>query len=468
MTKWLPIGFLEALRKTIETIAHLGTEMVSLSESTGRFAATDLISKVDSPSINASLKDGYAVKSEDVISASELNPIRLTLAGSSAAGDMNSCSLNSGEAFRILTGAKLPDGADAVLAEEFVEVENKSSHHVSVTSSLNKCSIDNNPNLIKTTIVAKNVAEIGRNILPKGSDVKAGECIVKKNQLLTPGFAGLLAAAGFSEIPVFKQPRVAIIATGDEVVAPGQPLPDGKLYASNMVTLSAFCHGYGMKTMTITAKDSENEIKNSLNCAMESADAVITSGGAWTGDRDMVAKILLDMGWKQIFHRIRIGPGKAVGFGMLKEKPIFILPGGPPSNLMGFLQIALPGLMRLAGHPFPGLQTKMVRLASDLHGRDIDWTQFVFGVVEYNAMTNVLLQTNSNSQKYKPDNINNYVSQLPVFHSLRQKGRLQSMAEATAIAIIPEGETFIAAGTAIQVQIISSLNSGCGRINDNL
>lgn len=406
MTKWLPIGFDEALTKTISTVVPLGIEMISLSESPGRISAADLVSKVDSPSIDASLKDGYAVKSTDIVGADHKKPVNLILAGSAAAGDMKSSSLKNGEAFRILTGAKLPDGADAVLAEEFVDVKND------------------------TTIAAKNIAEAGRNILPKGSDVRVGQAVVKKNQMLTPGFAGLLAAAGFSEIPVFKQPCVAIVATGDEVVAPGKPLPEGKLYASNMVTLSAFCHNYGMKTITVTAKDSADDIKNTIVQVLGNADAIITSGGAWTGDRDLVAKILLDMGWKQEFHRIRIGPGKAVGFGLLKEKPVFILPGGPPSNLMGFLQIALPGLMKLSNHPFPGLQKKVVRLASDISGRDIDWTQFIFGFVVQDG------------------------SDLPVFHSLRQKGRLQSMAEATAIAAIPEGESLILAGSTINVQIL--------------
>jgi len=408
MAKWLPIGFDEAFKKTIETIIPLGTEMVSLPESPGRIAATDMLSRVDSPSINASLKDGYAVKSEDTLFADDKNPVRLAITGSAAAGeDMKGSSVvKSGEAFRILTGAELPDGADAVLAEEFVDLKNE------------------------TTIMAKKIAEKGRNILPKGSDVNVGQCIVKKNQLLTPGFAGLLAAAGFSRIQVFRQPCVAIIATGDEVVLPGQPLPDGKLYASNMVTLSAFCHLYGMKSITVTAKDSADEIRKAITHATERADAIITSGGAWTGDRDLVAKILSDMGWKQMFHRIRIGPGKAVGFGILRDKPLFILPGGPPSNLIGFLEIALPGLMKLSGSPAPGLKQRAASLSSDLYGSDIDWTQFIFGYLEHNG------------------------SKTPIFHSLRQKGRLQSMAEATAIAAIPEGETFIAAGSTIQVQII--------------
>lgn len=406
MTKWLPIGFDEALQKTLDSIAPLGTEIVPLSKCPGRISAAELLSKVDSPSINASLKDGYAVKAADVAEADESNPVRLTVAGSAAAGDMKSYQLKRGEAFRILTGAKLPEGADAVLAEEFVDVESKA------------------------VVIAKKIAEVGRNILPKGSDVQTGQSIVKTNQMLTPGFAGLLAAAGFSEIEVFRQPSVAIIATGDEVVAPGLPLPEGKLYASNMVTLSAFCHNYGMKSTTVTAKDTVDDIREILNHAVDSADAIITSGGAWTGDRDLVAKILLDMGWSQLFHRIRIGPGKAVGFGILKGKPIFILPGGPPSNLMGFFQIALPGIMRLSGHPMPGLHKKMVRIASPLYGRDIDWTQFIFGFIENG-------------------------SEIPTFHSLRQKGRLQSMAQATAIATIPEGKTVIDEGETVAVQIIS-------------
>ncbi|MBF0112902.1 MAG: molybdopterin molybdotransferase MoeA [Desulfamplus sp.] len=412
MVKWLPIGFDEALKKTVEAIVPLGVEMVELSESTGRIAAQDLIAKVDSPSINASLKDGYAVKSEDLTFASENNPVKLKLKGYAAAGDKvedkeNFC-LKSGEACRILTGAKLPDGADAVLSEEYVDVQRSNNY---------------------STVIAKNVAEFGRNILPKGSDVKVGEPVVSANQFITAGFAGLLAASGFSQIPLFKQPIVSIIATGNEVIAPGLPLSEGKLYASNMVTLSAFCHDYGMKSLTFIVKDVEDEIRSTLKSALEVSDAIITSGGAWTGDRDMVAKILLSMGWKQIFHRIRIGPGKAVGFGILNQKPVFILPGGPPSNLMGFLQIALPGLMRLAGYPNPGLKTATVMLESELYGRDSDWTQFVFGVVTQSDV-------------------------MPIFQSLRQKGRLQAMAQANAIATIPEGKTLIASGEVIKVQIV--------------
>ena len=266
--------------------------------------------------------------------------------------------------------------------------------------------------------------------MPRGTDVKKGQCIAHKGDIIIPGLAGIIAASGFNDLSVFKQPRVAIIATGDEVVAPGNPLPQGKLYASNMVTLSAFCRQWGMETLLFIAKDDPREIRNVLEKAMEKSDAIITSGGAWTGDRDLVAKILLELGWKKAFHRIRIGPGKAVGFGMLDQIPVFILPGGPPSNLMGFLQIAFPGLRALAGYQRPGLPTMRAALASDLHGRDREWTQFVFGKIDLNGDT-------------------------PLFHSLGQKGRLQSMAKATAIASIPEGTTGISQGTMTDIQVLS-------------
>jgi molybdopterin molybdotransferase len=143
----------------------------------------------------------------------------------------------------------------------------------------------------------------------------------------------------------------------------------------------------------------------------------------------MVARILERLEWRQVYHRIRIGPGKAVGFGMLQEKPVFILPGGPPSNLMGFLQIALPGLLTLAGHRPAGLPVRPVRLATALNGRFADWTQFVYGEIED-----------------RDDG--------PVFHSLAWKSRLQSMALATAIVAIPEGEVHLAAGSVVNAQYL--------------
>jgi molybdopterin molybdotransferase len=240
---------------------------------------------------------------------------------------------------------------------------------------------------------------------------------------------GLMAAAGHHEISVVRSPTVAIMATGDEVVAPGRPLREGQLYASNMTTLAGWCRRYGMEVQLRVVRDEADALLAVLQDLSGASDAIVTSGGAWTGDRDLVALVLERMGWKQVFHRIRIGPGKAVGFGLLNDRPVFILPGGPPSNLMGFLQIALPGLLKLAGHRKTGLPTVHVRLESDLTGRFEDWTQFIFGAM------------------VKCD-------ELPVFCSLRNRSRLQSMAEAQAVVAIPEGRTVLTAGSVVEAQLL--------------
>jgi molybdopterin molybdotransferase len=405
MDKQLPIGLDEALRMTLECIDSLTVEDVSLLDALNRALATDVHARVDSPSVDASLKEGYAVMSRQVEGASKEHPVNLKLVGFQAAGGAEKVNVLPGTTVRVLTGAKIPPGADAVVAEEFVAAAEE-------------------------MITFFRDAEPGRNILPKSSDVASGKVVACRGTLLTPGLVGLLAAAGHNRLSVVRCPKVAIIATGDEVVAPGQPLPDGKLFASNITTLGGWCHRFGMQTHLAVVRDQAQEIGDALSRSAETADAIITSGGAWTGDRDLVAQILENLGWRQVFHRIRIGPGKAVGFGILRDKPVFILPGGPPSNLIGFLQIALPGLLKLAGHLYCRLPSINVRLASQLSGRTADWTQFIYGTLEQSA-------------------------DLPVFHALRGNSRLRSMAEAQAVVAIPEGTTVLSAGAVVAAQALA-------------
>ena len=143
----------------------------------------------------------------------------------------------------------------------------------------------------------------------------------------------------------------------------------------------------------------------------------------------MVASVLGSLGWEQVFHRIRIGPGKGVGFGMLGGKPVFVLPGGPPSNLMAFLQIALPGLQALSGDAHPGLPRIRARLGSDLVGGDRDWTDFFFGTLSLEG-------------------------EMVVFYPMMKRSRLSAVAGATAIGAIPEGEDSLHEGEVIGVQLI--------------
>lgn len=401
--KSLSLGLKEALRLTLDGIKPLPEEKVSLVDCVDRVVASDLYALVDSPSMDASLKDGYAVLCKEVTGATAEKPVRMRVLGTIGPGDERDIRFEPGSTIRVLTGARIPTWADAVVAEEFVKKRD-------------------NDVLIETGV------EPGKDILPRGSDVKSRECILRAGQQISPGMAGLLAAAGHNLVPVFKNPVVGIIGTGDEIVEPGKPLPEGKLYASNIVTLAGWCSEYQIKTQMTIVKDDYDAILSALKMMYNKTDAVITSGGAWTGDRDMVAEVLAELGWKQVFHRIRIGPGKAVGFGTLNKKPVFILPGGPSSNLMGFLQIALPGLLTLCGHVNPGLPGMTAKLASEIRGRDPDWTDFFYGTLEFNE-------------------------ELPTFFPLQKRSRLSSIADATAVASIPEGKNYLPAGSKVHAQL---------------
>lgn len=402
--KKVSLGLAEALRITLGQVRPLGVEEVGIFESTDRIAAADLRALVDSPTADSSLKDGYAVISGEVSGAAPENPVRLRLTDTMEAGGKAGLTLLPGTTIRVLTGARIPAGADAILSEEFARPEGND-------------------------ILALNCAEPGRNILSRGTDVECRSCIVRKGRKLSPGIVGLVAAAGHSRIPVYKNPVVAVIGTGDEIVAPGEPLDEGRLYASNILTTSAWCRRYGMKTVAAVVHDDVETLTRTFTALPGSADAIVTSGGAWTGDRDFVAGVFEGIGWKQHFHRIRIGPGKAVGFGMLGAKPVFILPGGPSSNLMGFVQIALPGLLALAGHADPGLPRAQARLAAGIEGRQRDWTNFFFGRLEEGET-------------------------IPVFHPLKESSRLRAIAEADAIAGIPEGTGALAEGAVVSVQLL--------------
>lgn len=398
------MGYQEALRLTLETIRPLGGDCVSLAECSDRIVAEDLCAQVYSPSIDSSMKDGYAIRSAEIQNATSKNKVNLKVIDMAAAGVPAQKTVTGGTAIRIQTGAKIPAGADAVLAEEFTTRQGD-------------------------ILTVFNNAHAGRNILPKGADVGEGELIATRGNRLYPGMIGMLAAAGYSQLPVYRQPSLAILATGDELVLPGQPLPAGKLYASNLEMLKAWCRRYGIRTSFSVLIDQPDIITNKIAEAIETHDAVVTSGGAWSGDRDFVAETLNTLGWKKIFHWIRIGPGKPVGFGMLNNKPVFLLPGGPPSNLTAFLQIALPGLLKLGGHSRPSLPSMPVKLGDELTCRHIDWTEFVYGTLipgdEYT-----------------------------IFKPLNLASRLKSIASAEGVIAIPEGVKSIPADAIISAQLL--------------
>ena len=399
------ISFKEALHLTLSNVHAGGAEILPLNQLIGKILSEDIFSKVDCPSTSSSRKDGYAVISKNLTEASEKTPVKLKIIGSHVAGDTSKLTLATGQAVRITTGAPLPRGCDAVISEEFCRLSGD-------------------------IIYAVNTADPGRNILEKGSDIRQGDAIAKKGVKLSPALIGLLASAGLDVAAVHKAPNVAVIATGDEVVAPGKPLPEGKLYASNMVELCAWLSNHDLSHTAELVKDHKEDIWSAITKQLSTADVLITSGGAWGSEKDLIIKVAEKLNWQGIFHRVRMGPGKPVGFGLLEKKPIFILPGGPPSNEMAFLQLTLPALLKMKGARPTAFPVARARLSETVRGH-IDWTDFIHARLEKKE------------------------GQL-VVHPAKMKSRLQSMARKEALIMIPENRKKISAGEIIEIQILDT------------
>ena len=397
------IGFKEALELTLANVTVGDTEVLPLDRLVGRTLATDVTARVDCPSVSTSRKDGYAVVSDDLALADENYPVRLDVLGHLTAGDRSMLKISRGQSVRVTTGAPLPDGANAVLSEEFCRQK-------------------------PGAIVAINTAEAGRNILRKGKDIRRKDTMAESGVTLNPARVGLLAAAGHSTAEVYRLPNVAVIATGDEVIPPGQPMRSGQLYASNMVQLCAWLSLLGLPYSMELVADKKEEIKMAIERHLPATEVFLTSGGAWGSERDLILEVVDDLQWKGIYHRVRMGPGKPVGFGLLNGNPIFCLPGGPSSNEMAFLQIALPALNKMQGRSPAVFPTAPASLAQSVSGKK-NWTDFIHARLEDQQGRTIV-------------------------HPARLKSALHSMACKEAIIIIPEDRDEIAAGEIINIQLL--------------
>ncbi|MFH0825308.1 MAG: molybdopterin molybdotransferase MoeA [Pseudomonadota bacterium] len=394
------IGFEQALNFALTGVSTLGPEFVPASELVGRVCARDVIALIDYPSADSSLKDGYAVVSQDVARAGRTNPVLLEVVGMLGAGDPCTLTVSSGTAVRVLSGATVPQGADAVLAEEFTEKG------------------------VPGRVTALGCAEPGRNILAEGSEVARGEILVQAGEMFTPGKVSLIVAGGIEGAYVFRRPIVGLLATGSEVLLPGRPPETGKLFASNLALQDAWLRSLSVTTIVRQAGDSFDTLTSTVESMLPECDILLTSGGAWKGDRDLIVKVLDGLGWDLVFHRVRLGPGKAVAMGFLRGKTIFCLPGGPPSNEAAFLLIALPAVFLSAGYEGSPFLRLAGTLTEDVGGQ-MDWTQVIHCTVERDGL----------SLRLTP---------------IRSAKRLGSMAEADGLVLVPEGVEHIPAGTTVE------------------
>jgi molybdopterin molybdotransferase len=400
------IGYEEAFNLVCSNLQPVGVEETSLDSCVGRVLSEDLVAMISYPSTNISLKDGFAVRSEEVSAASTDRPVCLKVIGSVFAGSGFEGEVKRGSAVKICSGAPMPQGSNAVVSGEFCR--EASADEVWICAD----------------------AEPERNVLRSGREVTAGSAIARRGEVLRPGCLGLAAAAGISQVRAYRQPRAALIGVGDEVISPGQRLLPNQLYASNLVTIGAWLTSFGVPYVWSVVKDNEKAIKTELLKHLPSVDIILTSGGAWGSERDLVVGTLHRLGWQKIFHNVRMGPGKGIAFGLLEGKPVFCLPGGPASNEIAFLQIALPGIFRMCGRKRHPLATVSARLTENVRGRHRAWTEFKDATLSF-------------------DFEGGYTVTL-----YRNRSRLQSIAYANCLVCIREGTESLSRGDIIPVQVL--------------
>ncbi len=315
----------EAQEIVLDSVSVSGIERVPLSESQNRVLAEDVAPRFDVPPQDNSSVDGYAVIATDTSGASEEAPHRLEVLEEIPAGTVPSAHVVPGKSSRIMTGAFLPGGADAV-----VMVENTRQHAEGVE-------------ILKAV-------KPGQNVRYRGEDVKQGQRVLFAGAEIGPGEIGLLAAFQRSQVAVRRRPAVAILSTGDEVVEIDERLVPGKIVNSNSYSLAALVRECNGRPVNLgIARDSEAEIAKAIRSAL-SADIVLSTGGVSVGDYDYVKKVLEDLGADMRFWRVKMKPGKPLAYGLLQGKPFFGLPGNPVSCMVSFLLFARPAMRKMMGY----------------------------------------------------------------------------------------------------------------------
>ncbi len=314
------IPFDEALAKVLSAFQPLEAEQIPLDAGLGRVLAEDVVSRVTQPPADVSSMDGYAVRAADV----ENTPAILRVVGESAAGGGFEGSVGPGEAARIFTGAPVPAGADAVVMQE-----NTTRDGDAVT-------------------ILEGVGP-GNFIRAAGLDFKAGVPLIAKGKVLSARDIGLSAAMNVPWLQVRRRPRVAVMATGDELVMPGEPLGPAQIVSSNSVALAAYIRALGGEPVDLgIARDDEGSLRTMLAGA-RGADLLVTIGGASVGDHDLVGKVLGDKGLDLGFYKVAMRPGKPLIFGTLGDVPVLGLPGNPVSAGVTAILFLRPAMRRMLG-----------------------------------------------------------------------------------------------------------------------
>ena len=409
----------EALERIISTVHVLEPEVKPILNCTGQVLAKDVIAGFDIPPHDNSAMDGFAVLAGDTSTAGIKDPVYLDVIGEVAAGYTSSLRLTEGKAMRIMTGAPLPAGADAV-----VQFENTDE----TARKRDRKPLD--------IIGIVEPAVRGLNVRLKGEDIQPGQVVLKKGCTLYPADIGVLASLGHAQAAVIRRPVISVLSTGDELCPAGQPLGPGQIYDSNTYTIAsniALCGGIariiGIGRDTLASL--QEKIKHGLD-----ADMLITSGGVSRGDYDVVKDVLAKMGTIS-FWTVRMKPGKPIAFGTLKapggrEIPHLGLPGNPVSSMTTFERFARPAILKMLGKAAFARPTVLAAIDQDITNED---GRRVYARVRVSKTAGGWQASLTGPQG---------------------SGILTSMSSANGLAIVPEDCPLASAGDKLTVQLLDN------------
>ncbi len=390
----------------LSKVAPLPVERVGLLDLSGRVLAEQIEAPCEMPSWNNSAMDGFAVRKEDSRAGARLNIVGYIPAGGIAEGFR----VTPGTAIKIMTGAPIPTGCDAVVPIEETAEDGEA-------------------------VVIKQPFHVGEHIRFRGEDIERGEVVLTAGSVTRPAEVSLLASFGFTEVKVFRRPKVAILSTGDELVEPGETPGPGQIINSNAYSLAAAVKEAGGEPLLLgIARDNRESLRDKLTAGLQ-ADVLITSAGVSMGDRDLVCEMLAEAGVEQLFWKVNIKPGRPTAFGIKDNKPVFSLPGNPVSTMITFEEFVRPALLKMQGHQKvikPYVKARLKEKTKKKPGR----VQFLRVSITENG--DRLIATSSGDQN---------------------TGILRTMLHANGIAVLPAERSNIDAGEEVDIHLLDSLHT---------
>jgi molybdopterin molybdotransferase len=407
----VPVARDEALRLVLASATPLPAREVLLDEALGLVAAGDIAASDPIPPFTNSGMDGFALRAVDVAGASDETPVRLAVIEDLPAGRVAVRAVGPGTALRIMTGASLPAGADAVVPVESTEMAGDG-------------------------VAVRRAVPVGANVRPAGEDVAAGARVLARGTVIGPGDLGLLAQAGRATVPVHPRPRVAIVTTGDELVEAGQPLAPGLIRDANVHVLRAQVLAAGGEPLTIArVPDTREAIAAALRSALAAADVVVTTGGVSMGEYDHVKDALERMGAERAFWRVAQKPAGPLGLWRLEGRPVFGAPGNPVAAMLVTEEYVRPLLRRLLGHAHLFRPERVARLEGGWRRKAGD---------ERLHWLRLRLEERDGALRARPA-------------GPQGSGVLGSMARADALGLVPSGVAEIADGGEVLVHLVREL-----------